>query len=182
VPLDDAVRRRQADARSGEIGLRVQPLERPEQLLDMAHVEPGSVVANEEGVRVACWRVHADLDDRPVGPGGELPGIPKEVLQRNSQQPGIGVGEQLVLNRDLRRAAGVVLRQLAGDAPAQRREIDPLAPELRSSYARELEQIVDQLRHAAGCRAHPAQVVLTGFVQPRAVVLQQRVTEPVDAA
>ena len=48
VALDDALDRRQADAVARELLLVMQPLERPEQLVDVLLVESRAVVADEE--------------------------------------------------------------------------------------------------------------------------------------
>src|SRR5690606_38124246 len=70
VALDDALDRGQADAVAGELFLRVQALERTEQLVGVGGREACAVVAHEELVAVA-----PDLDPRLRAVAGDLPGI-----------------------------------------------------------------------------------------------------------
>src|SRR4051812_21485919 len=61
VPVDDALDGGQPDTGAGELADAVQPLEWAEQLLYVAHVEAGAVVAYEvHGLAVPT--LHADLD------------------------------------------------------------------------------------------------------------------------
>lgn len=47
MPFDDAPHGRESDPGPRKIGHRMKPLERRKQLVRIAHVEPGAVVANE---------------------------------------------------------------------------------------------------------------------------------------
>src|SRR5882672_5774556 len=49
VTVDDALHRREPDPGSRVVAHRVQSLKSPEELVDIPHVEPGAVVAHEEG-------------------------------------------------------------------------------------------------------------------------------------
>ena len=63
VAADDALHDRQPDAGALEVAGGVQALERLEQLVGVAHVEPGAVVAHEESaVARPAARLRADLD------------------------------------------------------------------------------------------------------------------------
>ena len=57
-----------------------------------------------------------------------------------------------------------------------------IALNLRARETRQLQQIVDQPAHALGRVAHARQMILSGFVEPIAPVLAQRLREAVDAA
>ncbi|MBA2543328.1 MAG: hypothetical protein H0V17_27040 [Deltaproteobacteria bacterium] len=51
VAMNDALDGRESDPGPREVGRRMQPLERREQLVRKGHVEPGTVVADEERAR-----------------------------------------------------------------------------------------------------------------------------------
>src|SRR5690606_881474 len=77
VAFGDALDRRQADAVARELFLRMQALERTEQLVGVGGREAGAVVAHEELVAVA-----PDLDACLRAVAGELPGVGQQVLEQ----------------------------------------------------------------------------------------------------
>src|SRR3990170_8688002 len=71
VPGDDPLHDGQADARALELLLAVQPLEHVEQLLVVAHVEPGAVVLHAvHALRAVLLAAH--LDHRLLALAAEL--------------------------------------------------------------------------------------------------------------
>jgi hypothetical protein len=87
VAFGDALDAGQADAGAGEIGDRVEPLERLEQLAGEGGIEAGPVVADvaaEPGV--PGRRSGAELDGGVLAPGGEFPGVLDQVLQHGADQ------------------------------------------------------------------------------------------------
>lgn len=95
VAMNDALHGREADARAGKFCLAMQTLEWAEQLAGIAHVESGAVITDE----IACaaptvYLGGAELDTWGCSLGGEFPGIPEQIRQRNAYQVGIGVGDQ----------------------------------------------------------------------------------------
>ena len=60
----------QPDAGALELRSPVQPLERPEELAGILHVEAGPVVPDEVRGKFRTGHVAADLDGRPLLPHG----------------------------------------------------------------------------------------------------------------
>src|SRR5258706_910151 len=147
VPVHDALDCSKTDAFSGIVRLGVQPLEGAEELRGIGHVEAGAVVAHEERRRRA-FAPRADLDARPLGLRGELPGVADQVLDRRAQQPRITLRAQALRDRDLdpalRLAAAQVGRHLLRDLG----DVDLLALEADARDLRKVQQILDQLPHA----------------------------------
>jgi hypothetical protein len=83
VPPDDALHNGQTDTSALELDGRVQPLEHTEELVDVRHVETGTIVSNEK-YRTALFLSNADLDARYWTPASELPGIAEQVLEDNA--------------------------------------------------------------------------------------------------
>ena len=67
VAIDDPLYRREADASAGELAGEVEPLERREQAVGVAHVEPRPIVPDEIR-RLARQVGDAELD--PGAPAG----------------------------------------------------------------------------------------------------------------
>src|SRR5688572_22934071 len=74
VAPHDAIHRGEPDPGALELFRRVQSLERSEQLVRIAHVETGAVVAHEERGSLAAL-VATDLDTGCVALARELPGV-----------------------------------------------------------------------------------------------------------
>src|SRR5215470_4300765 len=83
VPVNDSLHRRQPDPGAGEIGGGVEPLERPEELVRVRHVEADAVVADEEMPILGAAEL--DVADRLLP--GELPGVLEKVGQRDADEP-----------------------------------------------------------------------------------------------
>src|SRR5262245_56745594 len=108
VSTDDPLDRRQTDAGALELLGRVQALERGEQLVRIAHVEPRAVVAHE--VRgLAVDDRPTELDARAVAVAGELPGVPEQVLQHRPQQARIAGCRQALGDDQLHLPLGLPL-------------------------------------------------------------------------
>ena len=113
--------RRQADAVPGERLLRVQALERAEQLVGIVRVETGAVVLDHERMVVAM-----QADARRIRGRGELPCVVEQVLQQVAGERGIRPRHQAGLDADLDPARGIsaaqfgddVLRKPTGPSPA----------------------------------------------------------------
>ena len=159
----------------------MQPLEHPEQLVDIGHVESGAVVANEIGRRRAVGE-NAELDFGGVPPAGKFPGVAKQVLQHHPQQTRIAFDDEIGSGDGRNRTVRSRLAQPRRDGQRQVRQIDRLEPHFAARDPRQREHAVDQNRHALRRFAHVAQVLSTCFVQLVAAVFQQRLAEAVDAA
>ncbi len=70
VALDDAVNERQANARAGELVVRVQPLKHTKQPGRVPHVEACAVIPDEKDVRTIST-LRSNLDRRTLPVAGE---------------------------------------------------------------------------------------------------------------
>ena len=80
------------------------------------------------------------------------------------------------------RRAGSSRWSVADHGVGQRAEVDPLAAQLAARDPRQRQEVVDQLGHPLRRVADPGQVAPALDVEPVAVVLGQRLAEPVDRA
>ena len=94
MAAEDAVHDGQAYAGAFEFRCRVEPLKRVEQFICMGHVKTGAVVAHEVN-RLAVSLRHPDLNLRHGPVLRELPGIAQQVVERNAEQVGIALNEQI---------------------------------------------------------------------------------------
>src|SRR5690606_8517757 len=95
-----ALDQRQSDAGPRELLRRMQSLEDPEDLVDVAHVEACAVVLHE--VRDLATLVRgADLDPRPVGVGAELDGVGQQVDEELLDEVRITVSGRQVADDEL---------------------------------------------------------------------------------
>ena len=124
VAFDDPLDAGQADAGTGELGGRVQPLEWLEQLARIGGVEAGPVVAHVAADLGVIGGRGAELDGGRVAPGGELPGVFDQVLQHGADETAIRGHPDAVLDGEADPAAGFTGLQFAGDGGDLRAEID----------------------------------------------------------
>ena len=180
MAMNDALDSRQADAASGEILRRVKPLESAEEFADIRHVETGAIIADEVDLLPILLR-HAQLD-----PGlrlflRELPRVAEQVLEYHLQQPRITLGRDPLRDYALDAALRLAVLEIRQDDFGHRAEIHLLVAHLAAADARQVQEIVNQLRHALGGRADALEIVLGLPVQLTAVVLSQGRAEAIDA-
>src|SRR5260370_19472792 len=147
VPVHDALYRGEADAGALVLVRRMQALEGAEQLVGIAHVEAGAVVAHEEG-RLLPVAQQADLDARLPGLGAELPRIADQVLQRRAQQARVGVGLHAVPHRDLDLARRLAALHVRDHLARELADVDVAPRELAARHLGKIQQVLDQLAHA----------------------------------
>src|SRR5882672_4950516 len=147
VPMDDPLHRRQPDARALILVARVQTLESAEQLVGVRHVEAGAVVAHIEN-RAPIVAETADLYAWLVRLCRELPRIPDQVLECRSQQPRIRARTHAVPDGDVDLALRLTALQVVHHLPGQLAYVRVAPLEAAARYAREVEQVLDQLPHA----------------------------------
>lgn len=103
-------------------------------------------------------------------------------MHYHAQQLGIALGREARLDGDLDAALRLGAPQVRDDRIGQRAQVHLLAAHLGARDARELQQIVDQLRHVRSACAHPREIMPALVIEPVGVVLEQRLTETVDGA
>ena len=111
MTADDALDRGKPYAGPLKVLEPVEPLEGPEELARVGHVEPGAVVAHEIRSLVAVSR-GAELYPRLRFLVGELPGIAEQVPERDPQQPGVSARPEAAGDDELDPALRVALSQL----------------------------------------------------------------------
>src|SRR5580658_7427204 len=136
VPPDTPLDHGETDTGPREVGGRVQPLERAEELAHVSHVKPRSVVTNEKSPDPAL-RGETDLDTSLGALAGKLPGVAKKVLHDDRQQARVAFGRQAVLHDNLDVARRVGFAKPFADASGDVREIDPFLTHLGATKARE---------------------------------------------
>src|SRR5206468_4495755 len=88
VPADDSLNGGETYASAFELLGPMQALESAEQFIDVRHVEPGTVVADEIGLSAAVLCL-AEFDDGVRRFAGELPGVPNQVLECRADEASI---------------------------------------------------------------------------------------------
>src|SRR5918998_1641243 len=104
VPVDDARHRRQADPGPLEFVLSVQSLEGAEQLVRVSLVESGPVVPHvvNGGQKTGPGSaVGAELYAGFFFPGGELPRVAQQVLERHLEQAHVPPGHDILPAHEL---------------------------------------------------------------------------------
>ena len=97
MAVDDPLHNCQADPRPLELSVGVQALKRVEHLVGMAHVEARTIILDEYGPAMG-GDLGADGYQGIVALGGELPGVAKQVFQRNAQQALVALNDESVFN------------------------------------------------------------------------------------
>ena len=108
--------------------------------------------------------------------------LPSRFSRHHAQELLIAVVEQILANLECHLALRVCLLQLGDDRCDQCAEVHRLAAQLATGQARQLEQIVNQMRHTLAGRTHALQMLAPVVLQPIAIVFEQHLTEAVDAA
>src|SRR5256714_1858777 len=179
VTVDDTLDGGEADARALELFVAVETLERAEKLSGVCHVEARAVVADEVN-DLALLALPTESYLRRVALRCELPGVAQKVREHDLQQALVAARFEVVFDADRQRARGVALPQFCDDRARQLAQAHGLAPHLASRDARELQHVVNQLRHILARAAHLPKVVLAVLVELVLVVFQQRLAEAVD--
>src|SRR5882762_3527385 len=179
MPVHDALDRRQPDPCALILVARVQALERAKELVGVRHVKAGAVVAHVEN-RAPIVAETADLYAWLVRLCRELPRIPDQVLERRPQQPRIRVRTHAVPDGDVDLALWLTALQLVHHLPGQLAHVGVAPLEAAARYAREVEQVLDQLPHALRGGTDARQIALCLFRHILREVLHQRLAKAVD--
>ena len=147
----------------------VQPLEGPEQPVDLGHVEPFAVVAH-----VADPVLTAEADRALSLVRTVLPGVADQVLQHAFQKLPVTGDHHAFLNAHLDRARHVGHSQVAHDPAGQRAQIDGLQSGLHEPHLREIEHPVQGGLHLLAPADDAADVILASLIQQVRILLQHQ--------
>jgi hypothetical protein len=147
MALHDLAQAGEADAGTGELAGRVQPLERGEQLVDEGRVETGAVVAHVIAHRVLPDRHRRELNHRAVPAGAVFPGVVQQVLQDRTNQSGVRLCPDRLLDDEADVAVRSAALEFLGDVVDRGAQIDRLEVHLGLRDARKVKQGVDEPRH-----------------------------------
>ena len=114
MSADDAGNGGQANSGAGKLPVGMKTLERPEEVLSVAHVKTGAVVADHEGIRFPVAG-HVEFDGWMFNPSSELPGIAKQVFQDRPHQAWIALNLEPGRNPDLNIPTRFLLVQFFAD-------------------------------------------------------------------
>src|SRR5205807_142648 len=179
VTRDDPVHDRQADSGALERLLRMQALKHAEEPVGVAHVEADAVVAHViDDVGALTQRAH--LDARVVPSGAELDGVRQQIDQHLLEQRAIreAVGELSDLHARPPAVARLLETRHALLHDLAQRHAGAL--EGLAAEAREMQQIVDEPRHAAGPGPDPLQNFLPRLGDTRREFGAEHLAEALD--
>src|SRR5882724_4462504 len=180
VTLDDALDGSQSDAGTFEFSAGMQALKRTEQLMYVCRIETGAIILQEISVRTSLTG-DSKLDAGSFFSAREFPGVLKQIHQDDTQQGGVTRHSYLRGYNALDAALGVARFQLGGDSARYLAQIHDLGMDFQPAYAREIQQVVDQLAHLLRGRTDAVQVQLSLLVELFGVLLFERVAEAVHA-
>src|SRR5215212_6324032 len=155
VSVDDARHRRQADPGPLELILTVQPLEGAEQLVCVCLVEAGPVVPHVVDGGEKTWTripIGAELYARLILPGGELPRVAEQVLERHLEQAHVPPGHDLLPRHELDLPPWLRLFEFLDYPRGEAGQIHGFPAQGPASDAREVEQVVDERGHVPARR------------------------------
>ena len=85
----------------------------------------------------------------------------------------VGLNREAGLDRDADLSFGLPAAKLFTYGAHHLGHVDSFAAQLRAADPREREEVVDELAHARGAGANPAQVVAASLVEPVAVLVEE---------
>ncbi len=119
----DALNGRQPDPGTWEFPGIVESLKCPKQLVRVGHVEANAIIPNKEcGFAVGNALSEFNLRGRSIT--GKLPGVTDEVLQRNSQKPGVPLCDQIGRYHHLHISPGATFEKPIHNALRRQTEVD----------------------------------------------------------
>ena len=183
VAADDAGHGRETDARAFEVFISVQTVEGVEELVSVEHVKASAVVVNEPGI---LRGVPAKVDDGMGNLGGELGRVAEKVLERDTEEFGVGVRLKTRLYAELKCARGIFdtgfVPEVGNDDFRKGGDVDGLAGKFGTGDAGELEKSIDELSHALGAGTNALDVIAACDADRIGIVLRKGEGEAVDGA
>ena len=117
-----------------------------------------------------------------VAPGGELPGVLDQVLKHGPDENTVRGHPDILLDGEADPAAGITGPQALRDRGDLRAEIDGFKVHVGVRYLRQAQQVIDDRAHPLARRLDSPGVAAAGFAENLAVLLDQRLAEPVQPA
>src|ERR1700722_14108715 len=148
----------------------MEPLERLEQFAEVQGVKSGAVVADVATGGIIFGRSRAELDERAVLVGSELPGVSYQVLQDRADELGISPDPDQGLDSEADAPVRLLALQLPGDVVGLGTEVDGLEVHDGSRGAGKIQEVRDERRYLAAGGGDPlgvAPAVLAESVRAR---------------
>jgi len=158
----------------------VQPPEGLEERVGVVHVEARAVVADEPAGRPLCplCPLAAQLHHSVLTAGGELPGVPQQVLQQDPRQLRVRARRQPPREPQRDAPGRGRRRQRAAHLARERGQVEGLAAKLGAAQAREAQDGVDQPPHALRVGVDALEVVAGGGIGDGVRAPEQLAGEP----
>lgn len=170
----------ETDAATGKFGGQVQALEGNKKLVCIGHVETRSIIADKKHRQACSIGLLADGDVGCSTPGGELPGIAKQVFHQYPYQARIPLGDQAGLNMNLDMPMGFAAAPVVEDLPAQDRQVNQFITQFDASHVRQREQVFYQPTHLGGTSLDACEVMLRFVVGITCNLFGQQLAEAVN--
>src|SRR5580698_3110505 len=156
----------------------MQSLERLEQLPGVGGFEASAVIADEKAAARGLIWGHPELDGRVVASGGELPRVVQQVLQYRADKRRVGCGPGRLLDGEVHMTVRSLALEFRGDVGDLCPQVDYPGANLGSRNAREVEEVVDELRHPLAGGLDPLGVADGGVAEAVPAVVKQGATQP----
>ena len=157
----------------------MKPLERLKQTIRRSLIKPAPVVLNEKD-GPAILGFNPKLNAGMIMKRSILPGVSQQVIHRNSHQARICVSFSLHRRNKFHRLEPHCGHNSSMIGPCKCAQIDHLAMHAARSDAGEIQQVVDQFRHALGRSPDALQRLYTARIKFARGILEQQITEPVE--
>ena len=173
--MDDPLHDGEADPRSFEF-VAMQPLKWHEQFLRKLGVEPDTVVADEQRLPLP-----ADLDPRVAPRGRELHRVADEVFEHDPDEVRVRMGTQARLDRPRDLSSSRLFLRLGRNGLDELRQADARPPHRLAAETRQIQHVVDELRHPPRGLAHPRQVLFPSLIELVLIADEKLAAEAIDA-
>src|SRR6266542_465418 len=171
VPIDDSLDDGKADPGPFVVLRSVHPLEHPEQLVGVAHVEPDAVVLDEVHA-MALQLPRPDLDHRGGTGSGELQRVGQEVHVDLLEERGIRLARGELVDANVHFPSLELGPELGQGAPRHFRRVDQPPDQRLPAQAGEGQEVVDEPAHLLGALPNDLEVLAGRLRHGGAVVLQ----------
>src|SRR6266404_3661295 len=179
MPVDDSLHGGQTNTRTLEFTRGMETLKCAEQFTDIGHVEARAVITDEIS-RLAVLLLPTKDYLRPGSLRCKFPGVAQQIVEHDSQQPFIPTRCELFLELEINLSLGLAFFEFSRDRASQVTQVNDFAAHLAARHARQLQHVVNQLRHLLARATHLPKVALTCVVKFVGVVLQQGLAKAVD--
>src|SRR5690606_41078501 len=105
------------------------------------------------------------LDARIVAPAGELPGVAEQIVEYDARQGTVGHDLHPILDLDRNLPIRIAVPELVHDLPGHRTHIYQLQVPRLARYARQLQDLLDQVAHPHAVEAHALDIVARRLVE-----------------